>query len=229
MEAKVLVLLSGGIDSTTCLAMSVRNYGAEHVEAVSFSYGQKHVKELECASAIAQHYGVKHTILTVDSQVFASSSSTLIQGHGEMNHGKTYAEIQAENPGEVDTYVPFRNGLMLSQAAALAYSIGAYRIIYGAHSDDAAGGAYPDCTPEFYEAMNEAILQGTGKKVRLDAPLLLLNKSQVIKQGLELDAPYHLTRSCYEDDGPSCGTCATCIDRLEAFKANGLLDPIDYK
>lgn len=226
---KTLVLLSGGIDSTTCLAMSVRAYGPENVEAVSFSYGQKHVKELECAQAIAAYYKVKHTVLTVDSQVFAASSSTLIQGHGEMNHGKTYAEIQAESPGEVDTYVPFRNGLMLSQAAALAYSIGAYKIIYGAHSDDAAGGAYPDCTPEFYKAMNEAIFQGTGQKVRLDAPLLTLNKAQVVKHGLELNAPYHLTRSCYEEDGLSCGTCATCLDRLEAFKVNNKLDPIPYR
>lgn len=226
---KTLVLLSGGIDSTTCLAMSVRAYGPENVEAVSFSYGQKHVKELECAQAIAAYYKVKHTVLTVDSQVFATSSSTLIQGHGEMNHGKTYAEIQAESPGEVDTYVPFRNGLMLSQAAALAYSIGAYKIIYGAHSDDAAGGAYPDCTPEFYKAMNEAIFQGTGQKVRLDAPLLTLNKAQVVKHGLELNAPYHLTRSCYEEDGLSCGTCATCLDRLEAFKVNNKLDPIPYR
>ena len=226
---KTVVLLSGGIDSTTCLAMSVRAYGPENVEAVSFSYGQKHVKELECAQAIAAYYKVKHTVLTVDSQVFAASSSTLIQGHGEMNHGKTYAEIQAESPGEVDTYVPFRNGLMLSQAAALAYSIGAYKIIYGAHSDDAAGGAYPDCTPEFYKAMNEAIFQGTGQKVRLDAPLLTLNKAQVVKHGLELNAPYHLTRSCYEEDGLSCGTCATCLDRLEAFKVNNKLDPIPYR
>lgn len=226
---KTLVLLSGGIDSTTCLAISVRAYGPENVEAVSFSYGQKHVKELECAQAIAAYYKVKHTVLTVDSQVFAASSSTLIQGHGEMNHGKTYAEIQSESPGEVDTYVPFRNGLMLSQAAALAYSIGAYKIIYGAHSDDAAGGAYPDCTPEFYKAMNEAIFQGTGQKVRLDAPLLALNKAQVVKHGLELNAPYHLTRSCYEEDGLSCGTCATCLDRLEAFKVNNKLDPIPYR
>lgn len=226
---KTLVLLSGGIDSTTCLAMMVRAYGAENVEAVSFSYGQKHIKELECAQAIASYYEVKHTVLTIDSQVFAASSSTLIQGHGEMNHGKTYADIQAESPGEVDTYVPFRNGLMLSQAAALAYSIGAYKIVYGAHSDDAAGGAYPDCTPDFYEAMNEAIFQGTGEKVRLDAPLLTLNKSQVVKQGLAMHAPYHLTRSCYEEDSVSCGTCATCIDRLEAFKTNHVLDPIPYK
>lgn len=226
---KTLVLLSGGIDSTTCLAMMVRAYGAENVEAVSFSYGQKHIKELECAQAIANYYEVKHTVLTIDSQVFAASSSTLIQGHGEMNHGKTYADIQAESPGEVDTYVPFRNGLMLSQAAALAYSIGAYKIVYGAHSDDAAGGAYPDCTPDFYEAMNEAIFQGTGEKVRLDAPLLTLNKTQVVKQGLAMHAPYHLTRSCYEEDSVSCGTCATCIDRLAAFKTNHVLDPIPYK
>jgi 7-cyano-7-deazaguanine synthase len=209
--------------------MMVRAYGAENVEAVSFSYGQKHIKELECAQAIANYYEVKHTVLTIDSQVFAASSSTLIQGHGEMNHGKTYADIQAESPGEVDTYVPFRNGLMLSQAAALAYSIGAYKIVYGAHSDDAAGGAYPDCTPDFYEAMNEAIFQGTGEKVRLDAPLLTLNKSQVVKQGLAMHAPYHLTRSCYEEDSVSCGTCATCIDRLAAFKINHVLDPIPYK
>ena len=146
-----------------------------------------------------------------------------------MSHEKSYAKILAEKEGVVDTYVPFRNGLMLSQAAAFAYSVGASFVVYGAHADDAAGGAYPDCTPEFYNAMSEAIERGTAGKVFVQAPLILLNKSQVVKWGLELGAPYKLTRSCYEEDSTSCGTCATCIDRQNAFLQNLVDDPIDYK
>lgn len=225
---KSLVLLSGGLDSCTCLAKMIAENGVENVEAVAFDYGQKHRLELFNAQTIALHYGVKLTVLKIDASVFSRSASTLLQGNGEMSHGKSYAEILAEG-GQVDTYVPFRNGLMLSQAAALAYSIGFDSVVYGAHADDAAGGAYPDCTPEFYEAMDNSIQLGTGGKIRLLAPLVELNKGEVVKLGLSLDAPYHLTRSCYEEDIQSCGDCATCIDRLKAFDYNGALDPIEYK
>lgn len=118
---------------------------------------------------------------------------------------------------------------MLSQAAAYAYSVGASYVVYGAHADDAAGGAYPDCTPEFYNSMSSAMEYGTGGKVTLVAPLLTLTKAQVVKWGIDLDVPYFLTRSCYESDAESCGTCATCIDRKKAFEENGMTDPIHYK
>lgn len=225
---KSVVLLSGGVDSATCLAIEVDKWGAKNVHAIAFNYGQKHEAELENAANVAMFYGVKFTILEIDSKIYSSSNSSLLQGKGEISHGKSYAEILAEKE-VVDTYVPFRNGLMLSQAAAYAYSVGASYVVYGAHADDAAGGAYPDCTPEFYNSMSNAMEYGTGGKVTLVAPLLTLTKAQVVKWGIDLDVPYFLTRSCYESDAESCGTCATCIDRKKAFEENGMTDPIHYK
>ena len=125
----------------------------------------------------------------------------------------------------MDTYVPFRNGLFLSFAAALAVSVHASCIYYGAHADDAAGRAYPDCTPEFEHAMATAIYEGSGQTCRLEAPLLQWNKAQVVRQGLQLQAPYHLTWSCYEGREKPCGLCGTCRDRAAAFAANGVPDP----
>jgi 7-cyano-7-deazaguanine synthase len=127
------------------------------------------------------------------------------------------------------TYGPFRNGLFLSYATAIAYSLGADLIYYGAHADDAAGNAYPDCTPEFYEGMNEAINQGTGKKVKLYAPLLHLNKAEIVEAGIEIGAPYAMTWSCYEGRQLACGKCGTCVDRVAAFHANAATDPIPYE
>ena len=153
----------------------------------------------------------------------------MLKGGGEISH-KSYAEIIEQNgEGTVDTYVPFRNGLMLSQAAALAYSSTADEVWYGAHADDAAGAAYPDCTPAFYNYMDKAIYFGTGQKVHLNAPLIELNKSQVVAAGLKVNAPYELTRSCYEGHYYACGKCATCIDRLKAFADNGIKDPVPYE
>ena len=226
---KKVVLLSGGVDSTTCLALAFSRYGANNVTALTFLYGQKHANEIENARKVAEHFSVKLVEAHVDSEIFQGSSSTLLKGNGEISH-KSYAELIAEDgEGTVDTYVPFRNGLMLSQAAALAYSLGADEVWYGAHSDDAAGSAYPDCTPEFYESMDKAIFHGTGHKVHLLAPLLNLNKAQVVAAGLKVKAPYELTRSCYEGHELACGKCATCIDRLNAFGQNLVDDLIQYE
>ena len=226
---KKVILLSGGIDSTTCLTMAVKHYGADNVIALTFLYGQKHENEIENARKVAEHFSVKLVEARIDSQIFQNSNSTLLQGNGEIAH-KSYHEIIEENgEGTVDTYVPFRNGLMLSQAAALAYSVGADEVWYGAHADDAAGSAYPDCTLAFYTAMNKAIFSGTGHKVNLLAPLLPLNKAQVVAAGLKINAPYELTRSCYEGHEYACGKCATCIDRLNAFGQNLVDDPIKYE
>ena len=226
---KKVVLLSGGLDSTTCLAIAVARYGAENVTALTFLYGQKHANEIENARKVAEHFSVNLIEAHVDSEIFQGSSSTLLKGNGEISH-KSYAEIIAEDgEGTVDTYVPFRNGLMLSQAAALASSLEADEVWYGAHADDAAGSAYPDCTPEFYESMDKAIFHGTGHKVHLLAPLLNLNKAQVVAAGLKVKAPYELTRSCYEEHEYACGKCATCIDRLNAFGQNLVVDPIQYE
>lgn len=222
---KAVVLLSGGIDSTTCVAMAVKDYGAENVKALCLSYGQKHKKELESAHKVAKYYGVQ--LVEEEVNCFQFSDCSLLVGREDIKH-ESYAEQLAELGGEgtVDTYVPFRNGILLSIAAAYAYSIGADYVYYGAHADDAAGSAYPDCTPEFVDSMNNAIFWGTGKKVKIVAPLLMLNKAEVVKLGLKLHAPYELTWSCYEGGEEPCGKCGTCIDRIKAFEVNGVVDPI---
>lgn len=222
---KAVVLLSGGIDSTTCVAMAVNDYGAENVKALCLSYGQKHSKELESARKVAKHYGIQLIEESVDC--FKFSNCSLLEGREDIDH-ESYAEQLAKLDGEgtVSTYVPFRNGILLSIAVAYAYSIDADLVYYGAHADDAAGRAYPDCTPEFVNSMNEAVFWGTGKKVKVIAPLLMMNKAEVVKIGLDLNAPYELTWSCYEGGEKPCGKCGTCIDRMNAFKANGIVDPI---
>lgn len=222
---KAVVLLSGGIDSTTCLAGAVKDFGAENVKALCLSYGQKHKKELESAYKVAKYYGVQ--LVEEEVNCFQFSDCSLLVGREDIKH-ESYAEQLATLGGEgtVDTYVPFRNGILLSIAAAYAYSIGADYVYYGAHADDAAGRAYPDCTPEFVDSMNNAIFWGTGKKVKIVAPLLMLNKAEVVKLGLKLQAPYALTWSCYEGGEKPCGKCGTCIDRMKAFEVNGIVDPI---
>lgn len=224
---KAVVLFSGGIDSTTCLAEAIVWYGKENVVALTMFYGQKHDKELESAKAVAEYYGVKHIVKDM-SAVFEFDPSPLVGKDKEIPNAPYGDAAEKKEDGLSKTYVAFRNGLFLSAAASIAYSLGAEVVYYGAHADDAAGSAYPDCTTDFYEAMNTAIREGTGYKVRLVAPLVNWTKAQIVHRGLELKAPYHLTWSCYEGSQYACGGCATCLDRLKAFEANGATDPIRY-
>lgn len=223
---KALVLLSGGIDSTTCLAIAVDRYGKDEVMALTTFYGQKHEKEIESAKKVAEFYGVRHDIVNL-SQAFRLSNCPLLAKSTESIRHESYADQLASQGGQgtVDTYVPFRNGLFLSFAAAVAVSIQAEAIFYGAHADDAAGRAYPDCTPEFSSAMSIAIHEGSGRTCHLEAPLLNYNKAKVVMRGTALGAPYHLTWSCYEGQDKPCGKCGTCRDRAAAFEALGIKDP----
>jgi 7-cyano-7-deazaguanine synthase len=221
---KAVVLLSGGIDSTTCLALAVRESTSHETLAVSFSYGQKHSAELEHAAKVAAFYGVGHRILEVP-RLFGASTSTLIQG-GAANPAVAYEEL---DEGVSPAYVPFRNGVFLSMATAVALEVDAGFVYFGAHSEDAQRWAYPDCTPEFIGSMASAMFVGSYMKVRLISPLQWSSKADVIRLGTLLSAPYHLTMSCYNGTEPACGTCPTCRSRRNAFRANGLEDPIDYK
>lgn len=225
-EQKALVLCSGGVDSTTLLAMAVGKYGAENVYALSISYGQRHEREIDSARKVADHYGVEQRFLGLAS-IFADSNCSLLSHSDEEIPEESYAEQLAENGGgTVSTYVPFRNGLFLSSAASMALSLGCSVLYYGAHSDDWAGSAYPDCSPAFVAAMNEAIVQGTGGELRLEAPFVQFSKADIVRQGLALGVPYELTWSCYEGGDVPCGVCATCIDRVRAFEENGVVDPL---
>ena len=223
---RVLVLSSGGVDSSTALGLAVSKYGAENVSALSISYGQKHDKEIEAAKKVAAFYGVEQLFLDL-SLIFQYSDCSLLKQSKEEIPEESYA-VQIQNTkGEkpVSTYVPFRNGLFLSSAASIALSKNCGLIYYGAHADDAAGFAYPDCSEVFNDAMNKAIYEGSGHQLRIEAPFVRMNKAEVVELGLELGVPYALTWSCYEGGERPCGKCGTCIDRAGAFAANGVKDP----
>lgn len=224
---KILVLSSGGVDSTTCLAMAVAEVGAENVLALSVYYGQKHDKEIQAAKKVAEYYGVRRMELDL-SVIFAGSNCSLLKQSTQDIPLESYAQQIAETHGEkpVSTYVPFRNGLFLSSAASIALSHGCSKIMYGAHADDAAGAAYPDCSLDFVNAMNQAIYLGSGNQLTIEAPFVSLTKADVVKKGLELGVPYDLTWSCYEGGEKPCGKCGTCIDRQRAFEKNGTIDPL---
>lgn len=224
-KEKALVLCSGGIDSTTCLGMAVDKYGKENVVALSISYGQKHDREVKSAKKVCEFYGVE--LYTLDlAKIFTYSNCSLLKGSEEEIPKESYAEQLKETDGKpVSTYVPFRNGLFLSSAASFALSKECSVIYYGAHADDAAGSAYPDCSTVFNDAMNKAIYEGSGKQLKIVAPFINSHKADVVKEGLRLGVPYKYTWSCYEGKDKPCGVCGTCIDRAEAFRLNGAPDP----
>ena len=223
---KALVLSSGGVDSTTALGLAVEKYGKENVIALSISYGQKHDKEIQASIEVAKYYGVEQLFLDL-SKIFQYSNCSLLQQSTEEIPEESYVEQIKKTEGEkpVSTYVPFRNGLFLSSAASIALSKDCDVIYYGAHADDSAGFAYPDCSPVFNRAMNEAIWEGSGHQLKIEAPFVNITKAEVVKMGLAIGVPYELTWSCYEGGEKPCGKCGTCIDRAAAFLANGVKDP----
>lgn len=225
---KALVLFSGGVDSTTCLAMAVDKYGKDNVVALSVSYGQKHTKEVEAANNIAAHYGVEFIKLDLSAMFQFSDCSLLEHSDKEIPHESYAEQLEKTDGAPVSTYVPFRNGLFLASAASIAISKDCGVIYYGAHADDAAGNAYPDCSAVFNNAINTAIYEGSGHQVKVEAPFINISKSGVVKIGLELNVPYELTWSCYEGHHKPCGVCGTCRDRISAFEANGVKDPLQY-
>lgn len=226
MNLKAVVLSSGGLDSTTCLGIAVDKLGRENVSALSVFYGQRHARELSCAKSVASYYGVNRYEFDM-AEIFRSSNSALMNtSTAELEHS-TYGE-QIASGGRVETYVPFRNGLMISAAASFAdslYDDETVELYIGVHQDDAAGNAYPDCRADFIQAIGTAVSIGTYGKIKLVAPFLGKTKADVVKIGLALKVPYELTWSCYERGDKPCGKCATCLDRAKAFAENGIPDP----
>jgi len=224
MAEKAMVLFSGGIDSTTCLGLAIERFGKENVIPLSILYGQKHAKEIEAAKKVLDYYELSGMELNL-TPIFAYSNCSLLSHSDNAIPEESYARQLKNQHGPVTTYVPFRNGLFLSSAASMALSLNCSYIYYGAHRDDAAGNAYPDCSEAFYNSMNQAVFEGSGNALKIEAPFINQNKAQVIREGLRLRVPYHLTWSCYEGGDTPCGRCATCIDRQKAFEANGISDP----
>jgi len=223
---KAVVLSSGGLDSTTCLAMAVKKFGAANVVTVSIFYGQRHAKELESARQVADYYKVAHYEFDA-AALMKFSNSTLLNSSTENLETTAYGEQVKKSP-RIATYVPFRNGLMISMAASFAdglFNGEDVEIFIGVHQDDAAVSAYADCSEKFVRAIAEAVEVGTYGKIKIVAPFVGKTKADVVKIGLELSAPYELTWSCYDRGETPCGKCATCIDRAKAFALNGAVDP----
>ncbi|WP_392538317.1 7-cyano-7-deazaguanine synthase QueC [Legionella sp. 227] len=221
---KAVVLLSGGLDSTTCLALATSKGFSCY--ALSFAYGQRHSAELLAAQRIAQHYKVaKHHIVTLDAELFRNSALT--DSNMEVPAFQEGSEIPV-------TYVPARNTIFLSMALGLAESIGARDIFIGASSVDYSH--YPDCRPEFIDAFqtlaNLATKAGvTGDHFSIHAPLQHLSKVQTIQLGTSLGVDYSLTVSCYQanDAGEACGECDSCTFRQRGFIGAGVADPTLYR
>ena len=225
---RALVLVSEGIDSTTCLGMAVKEYGKENVTALSMTYGQKHTKEIQAADKVTDYYGVEHISMNLETIFAYSDCSLLAHSKEEIPHESYAKQLEKTDGSPVSTYVPFRNGLFLSAAASIAISKKCSVIYYGVHADDAAGNAYPDCSSAFHNAMKESIYLGSGNAVTIEAPFVNWTKAEVVKKGLELGVPYEYTWSCYEGGEKPCGICGTCRDRAEAFRLNGVEDPAGY-
>ena len=201
---KTVVLLSGGLDSATVLGLAVAQEGASDVEALSINYGQRHRRELDSAKDLAAHYGVVHTMVSVDPVLFGGSALT---------SGPEAPEGAASEPDA--TYVPARNTVLLALAAARAEAVGAKVVSIGANADDAGG--YPDCRRKFLESFREVLLIGTVGHVWVSAPLLSLTKSGVADLATELGVPIDLTWSCYRGGDEPCGTCGACELRNAAL------------
>lgn len=228
---KAFVLLSGGIDSSTCLHIAREEFGVSAVEGISINYGQRHIKEAECAARQCQIMGVPHQVLDLRGVV----PKTMLTDKDAAVPNISYDEIKGVSP----TYVPFRNGLMLSAITShVAGKVKAHddqidddrewAIYFGAHAEDAQNWAYPDCTPEFIGAMANAIHIGTYYRVRLHTPLEWCDKKAIVQWGDRLGVPWAETWSCYKGEALHCGTCPTCRARRQGFVAAGVKDPTVY-
>jgi len=216
-KKKAVVILSGGMDSTTLLYLVNKKYDTH---CISFDYGQKHKKELHHAKATCEKLGVKHKI--VDLKVLSDvAPSALTRDDIKIPEGH-YAD---ENMKE--TVVPNRNMVMLSIATSYAISIKADKLFYGAHSGD--HDIYPDCRKVFYSAIKTAIMLSDWHEVELDAPFIDFDKGDIAILGKALDVDYALTWTCYNGREKACGKCGACTERLEAFEKAGIVDPLVYE
>lgn len=218
--SKAYVLLSGGVDSSTCLALALKEFGS--VTGIGVVYGQRHEKELERAQQVAVKLGADFLRWDIQGTIPKGG----ITDEALEIPSVSYSELPQ---GVSPTFVPFRNGILLSVATALASIDGQAEAIYfGAHAEDAENWAYPDCTPEFVGAMAAAIYIGTYHRIRLHTPLIHISKAEVIRMGDSLNVPWELTWSCYEGKHYHCGVCPTCRARSEAFQLAGVEDPTNY-
>ncbi len=223
---KAVVLLSGGLDSSTCMGIA-KNEGYE-LYALSFDYGQRHGRELESAKKIAAHFGAReHKILKIDLTQIGGSALT--DENIEIPENRDTEHMADEIPV---TYVPARNTILLSFALAYAEVTDADAIYIGANALDYSG--YPDCRPEYYTAFEEVARLGTkrgveDRPIEIKYPLINMTKAEIIKTGMKLGVPYELTWSCYKGGKKACGVCDSCRLRIKGFREAGYRDPLEYE
>ena len=218
-KSRAVVLLSGGMDSSVCAALAVRDYEAA---AVHVSYGQRtQERERQSFLAICQRLKI-HDRLMVHNEAFRAIGGSALTD-------ESIAVPDAEDIGRdiPVTYVPFRNAHFLAVAVSWAEVLGAEKVYIGAVEADSSG--YPDCRPAYYKAFNEVVKAGTKEgRIEVVTPLIAMRKAEIVRLGLELGAPFDLTWSCYSREDEACGVCDSCVLRLRAFEAAGVRDPIPY-
>lgn len=216
---KAVLALSGGLDSSTLLAYCLDEHHS--VLAVGFDYGSKHSQyELGAAEMVADAYHVEFRRVSLTSFMSLFRSNLLI-GQGDIPEGHYEAASMSQ------TVVPARNIIFASILAGLAWSENAQEVWLGIHAGDHA--IYPDCRPQFFGSMSNAIHHGTDQKIKLQAPFLRETKDKIVALGLKLHVPYYITRTCYKQQQIACGKCGSCQERLAAFKANNDEDPLEYE
>ena len=218
IHTQALVLFSGGQDSTTCLAWALTHF--ERVETIGFDYGQRHRRELVAAAEICAHYKVPHRIADLRGLTPLFGANALTDAQIDVPEGH-YEEASMKA-----TVVPNRNMLLIATAAAWAMSLKATSVAYGAHGGDHA--IYPDCRPAFADALDKAIRLADWHEVSLERPFVGMDKTAIVKRGVELGVPFALTWSCYVGGDKHCGKCGTCVERKEAFVRAGVTDPTAY-
>lgn len=220
MKRKVLVILSGGLDSTVLAYYTAGRPDTELVGCVSVDYGQRHGKELSRAARTCGKLNVPHTVLDLHSVRDALGASSLTSDQ-DVPHGH-YAEDSMKK-----TVVPNRNMILMALAVGVGITQGAEIVSYGAHAGDHA--VYPDCRPEFANAMVAAIRLCDYRPIELTAPFIQATKADIVGIGREFGVPFEDTWTCYEGGQVSCGCCGTCVERLEAFHLAQVRDPLEYK
>jgi 7-cyano-7-deazaguanine synthase len=222
-KAQVLVVLSGGMDSTVCAALAIRDFGTANTAALHIDYGQRtERRERRAFQDICDRFDIR-TRLAIQTSFFKAIGGSALTDD-QIAVPPAGPDIGAEIPV---TYVPFRNSHFLSAAVSWAEVLGAEKIYIGAVAQDSSG--YPDCRPEFYAAFNEAVRTGTKEgRIRIETPLIALRKVEIVRLGLELGAPFDLTWSCYSREDLACGVCDSCVLRMRAFAAANAGDPISY-
>jgi 7-cyano-7-deazaguanine synthase len=222
-KKRAVVLLSGGMDSCVCAALAVRDY---HAAALHISYGQRtEAREFQSFLAICHRLNIPDKLVVRNEALRAIGGSALTDENIAVPTAGAAGHALGHNIPV--TYVPFRNAHFLAAAVSWAEVVRANKIFIGAVEQDSSG--YPDCRPSYYEAFNRVIQAGTKEgTIEVVTPLIHMRKAEIVRLGLELDAPFHLTWSCYREQEQACGVCDSCVLRLRAFAAAGARDPIPY-